>query len=115
MNKTAQEKFYKQLGERIKAARIASALKQEALASYLELSRASVINIEKGRQHPPLHLLSDIARTLKVDIASLFPDIQEHDSSKKSNWEKLINKKIKNSKQAGNKILGFVTELNSAK
>lgn len=115
MTKATQQKFYQLLGENIRHARKTVNLKQDALASYLGLSRASVINIEKGRQHPPLHQLNDIARILKVDISSLIPKISDPDLTSKVNWEKIIIKSVKGNEQAGDKLRGFLNELNSIK
>src|SRR5690348_8027233 len=86
MTKPAQEKFYQLLGNKIRDARKAAGFKQEAFASYLELSRASVVNIEKGRQHPPLHLISDIAKILNVELCSLIPEQPSQDTKTKTSW-----------------------------
>ena len=45
-----QNKFYVILGYRIREARIKANLKQETFATFLSLSRASIVNIEKGIQ-----------------------------------------------------------------
>lgn len=115
MTKAAQERFYQLLGVRIRDARKSAGLKQEALASYLELSRVSIVNIEKGRQHPSVHLLIDLARVLNVEFCSLIPEQPLQDSTVKANWKKIVVKKVKGNKQAGEKLLGFLNELNSSK
>jgi len=115
MIKQDQEKFYQLLGTRIRDARKLAGLKQEALASYLDLTRASVVNIEKGRQHPPLHLLYDISKILKVELCSLIPELMVADGKSKANWEKIVVKKMKGDKQAREKLLGFLQEINVTK
>lgn len=65
--------FYKEIGETIKAERLKNGMSQEILAEQLELTRASVINLEKGRHRPSVHQLVIIAKTLNVEISSLIP------------------------------------------
>lgn len=45
-----KEEFYVAVGARIRAARRAHRLTQQALADVIGLSRASVVNIERGKQ-----------------------------------------------------------------
>lgn len=73
MNTKQQQRLYQLLGENIKAYRIQRQLTQEQLANEIELTRTSVVNIEQGRQHPPLHLLLEIAKALKVTLEALIP------------------------------------------
>ena len=46
---------------------------QEKLGRMVGLSRTSITNIEKGRQHVALHQLFAIAEALKVPPAALLP------------------------------------------
>jgi transcriptional regulator with XRE-family HTH domain len=115
MTKSVQEKFYQLLGINIRNARMAAKLKQEAFASYLELSRASVVNIEKGRQRPSLHLLCDISRVLNIELSDLVPKQPSQEITTKTSWEKIVGKKMKGNKDAGKKILGFLNDLNTQK
>ncbi len=73
VNHKQQQRLYQLLGENIKGHRIQRQLTQEQLANEIDLTRTSVVNIEQGRQHPPLHLLLDIAKVLKVTIEALIP------------------------------------------
>jgi transcriptional regulator with XRE-family HTH domain len=66
--------FYREVGRRVKNARKARSLTQEALASLVSLTRTSITNIEKGRQKILLHTLADLAKALQVDYAVLLPD-----------------------------------------
>jgi len=66
--------LYGELGRNIREARLRTGeFSQEKLAKRLELSRASIVNIEAGRQHAPLHLLWQIAEILGTDLALLIP------------------------------------------
>lgn len=69
----AIEAIYTQLGQRIREAREATGLSQKDLAYLITVERTSITNIESGRQHPPLHVIYDIARALTVPIYSLLP------------------------------------------
>jgi transcriptional regulator with XRE-family HTH domain len=70
------EGFYQKLGSQIRAARKKALLTQEALAAKISLTRATVTNIEKGRQQLLVHTLIDIAEALNVPPASLLPEQQ---------------------------------------
>ena len=67
--------LYKELGRKIRAAREQAhpRLSQDKLAKRLGVSRASVVNIEAGRQHAPLQLLWQIAENLETELALLIP------------------------------------------
>jgi DNA-binding XRE family transcriptional regulator len=66
--------FYKELGVRVKELRERVGMKQEVLADSLGLTRASVINIEKGRHKPNLHTIIHISMLLNDSYESLIPD-----------------------------------------
>lgn len=71
--------FYRLIGQRIREARKRiPKLSQARLAEKLAVSRASVVNIEAGRQHAPLHLLWQIAVELQTELALLIPNQQEY-------------------------------------
>jgi transcriptional regulator with XRE-family HTH domain len=71
--------LYKLVGVRIRAARErrAERLSQANLAKMLGVSRASIVNIEAGRQHAPLALLWNIAHALDVELSMLIPNRAE--------------------------------------
>lgn len=74
-----QEKlFYQWVGNRIAMIRKKRKLTQKELADLLELSRASIVNIEKGRQTPPLYTFWNIADKLKIDVDKILPFKGEH-------------------------------------
>jgi len=63
--------LYREVGRRIKDRRLAARMSQERLAAAANLSRASISNIEAGRQQVYLHHLVAIADALKADLHSL--------------------------------------------
>lgn len=72
--------LYEAVGERVSAARRGSGLSQAKLAEAVGLTRASVVNIERGRQRAPLHLLWQIAAALGVEVTRLIPLPRELDA-----------------------------------
>jgi transcriptional regulator with XRE-family HTH domain len=75
-----EEQFNHELGARIRAAREAANLTQEALASAVGLTRGSIANIERGHQASPIYRLALIANALKVDLLTLMPSIDGYRS-----------------------------------
>lgn len=65
--------IYQEFGLRLRNARRAAKLTQEGLAQRVGLSRTSITNIEKGRQHASLHLLFYLAAAVGVEPAELLP------------------------------------------
>jgi len=93
MIKSEKIYLYECIGERIKELRQKSGFSQEVLGKKLELSRASVVNIEKGRQQPSIHLIIDISRILNVDINQIL-DMEILDSFTEKNRLRKLEKKI---------------------
>jgi transcriptional regulator with XRE-family HTH domain len=73
------EGLYAAVGRKIRAARDRATpnLSQDKLATRLGISRASIVNIEAGRQHAPLNLLWKIAELLGVELTTLIPQRAE--------------------------------------
>lgn len=69
--------FYRQVGENICRERQALGFTQQELAQEIGLTRTSVVNIETGRQHAPLHTFVKIAQALAVPVADLLPPLRE--------------------------------------
>jgi transcriptional regulator with XRE-family HTH domain len=69
----SKEPIYQWVGARIREAREAAGLTQEALASRLKppQTRASIANMEGGNQRILLHTLFDLSRALGVNLESL--------------------------------------------
>jgi len=61
----------KNIGINIKSERLRRGISQEELAEKCDISRNSVSLIETGKINPTILRVVDIARELKVDIASL--------------------------------------------
>ena len=70
-------RLYQQVGERIRSRRKHLGWTQATLAQHLGLSRASLANIEVGRQNVLLHRLYRIAGTLNVEVADLLPSLSD--------------------------------------
>ena len=68
-----KDPFYRLVGERIAQARRRQQLTQKGLAPAVRLSRASVANIEKGRQAVAVHVLVKFSQALGVPVADLIP------------------------------------------
>jgi transcriptional regulator with XRE-family HTH domain len=70
-----EELLYQLVGENVRTARerLTPKMSQARLAEKLGLTRASVANIESGRQRTPLHVLWQIAETLDTELVFLVP------------------------------------------
>jgi len=77
---------YKAIGETIRARRRQFHLTQEKLAPRLGMSRASLANIETGRQTILVHQLYRVAAALELSPADLLPAPAEM-STRTSNTE----------------------------
>ncbi len=75
--------LYKAVGRKIRTARerLEPKLSQAKLAKKLGISRVSIVNIEAGRQHAPLSLLSQIAEILGIELLLLIPRRNELNST----------------------------------
>jgi transcriptional regulator with XRE-family HTH domain len=69
------EAFYAGLGERVREARRARALTQAELGARLTppVTRASVANLESGKQRVLAHTLLQLSAALDVSLAALVP------------------------------------------
>lgn len=64
--------YYIALGQKITELRVRNGYTQEKLAEILNLSRVSIVNIEKGRQKPSIYLFYKIAYHFNISIADIF-------------------------------------------
>jgi transcriptional regulator with XRE-family HTH domain len=69
----AEEIFYRDLGSRIRRARLARRLTQQQLADALGLTRTSVANLEAGRQRVPAHTLAVAVTVLETTLSEVVP------------------------------------------
>lgn len=72
-----QEFLCKFVGERLKRKRSRVPMTQLELANKVNLSRASIANIEAGQQNAPLNVLYEICLVLKLEPADLFPTLEQ--------------------------------------
>lgn len=67
----AVQRIYQDVGKRAAARRKELGMIQDDVAAALGLSRASVANLEVGRQRFLLHQVFELADVLDMDVASL--------------------------------------------
>ena len=68
-----QSELYSQFGQLVRRHRERLGLNQAEIGKAIGLTRASIANIETGRQRIPLHHLYSLALALKVDAHALLP------------------------------------------
>lgn len=73
MNTINKEKFYEWIGSSITSKRKELGLTQAELANKTGMSRTSIVNIENGKQYPPLHLLWEISYALETKPSEILP------------------------------------------
>jgi len=73
MSDSLVDRLYRAFGDQVKAYRDQSEMTQQQLGELVGLSRTSITNIERGRQHVSLHHIFAIAGALKVSPAALLP------------------------------------------
>ncbi|MES3034910.1 MAG: helix-turn-helix transcriptional regulator [Gemmatimonadota bacterium] len=71
------DRLYELIGERIAVARGHLNLSQAKLALAVNVSRVSIVNIERGRQRAPVHVLWNIAAALKCEMLEFIPHRDE--------------------------------------
>ncbi len=76
MTEKEQEILYQNIGNNIKGARNSISMSQQTFASMLNLSRVSIVNIEKGRQRATIHLLYEISKITEIPISEILPKIE---------------------------------------
>ena len=70
------DQIYKEVGARIRDARLRLSMSQGDLASRSGFTRTSIVNLEGGKQRIPLHRLFQIASVLNVDPTMLLPTVK---------------------------------------
>ena len=76
--------LYRECGQLLASKRKQVKLTQGELAERLDMSRASVANIEAGKQRMQLHLLFRISRLLDVSPYELIPSLAASKTSNSS-------------------------------
>lgn len=73
-SRMSEESIYRRFGRAVASRRIALKLTQSALGDLVGLSRASIANIESGRQNVLLHQVYSLAGALEcAQLADLLP------------------------------------------
>lgn len=75
MDQASIDAFYREVGEKIGVARRADKKTQDQLARQVSLQRASIANIERGKQRLLLHTFFDICDALRRPPEALLPAI----------------------------------------
>jgi transcriptional regulator with XRE-family HTH domain len=70
-----ESKYLIHIGRQITEARKGKKIKQTELAATVKMSRASIVNIEKGRQGVPIDKLYLIAYSLGKEIGFFLPEM----------------------------------------
>jgi transcriptional regulator with XRE-family HTH domain len=73
----ANSELYKKIGEKICELRKDRKLTQDALSHKIDANRATISNIESGKQQISLHLLYRIAAHLNTEIQFFLPSVAE--------------------------------------
>jgi transcriptional regulator with XRE-family HTH domain len=68
------DRLYREFGQLLRSARLKAKLTQDEVAERVGLKRTSITNIEKGRQHIPLHQLFVLATAVGTSPDRLLPD-----------------------------------------
>lgn len=71
------ERAYVLFGEAVREARHAAYMTQQGLADKLSMARASIANIEVGRQRVLLSDVFDFAKALRISPQKLFDAVQK--------------------------------------
>jgi transcriptional regulator with XRE-family HTH domain len=107
--------FYKEMGSLIKAERLKCGVSQELLGNQLNLTRASVINLEKGRHRPSIYQLILIAEALQTDYTKLVPVINPRIKKTKkeilNDLDNAITDQDKIDKSTRTAVLNFLSSL----
>jgi transcriptional regulator with XRE-family HTH domain len=69
--------IYSEFGRLIAERRKRSGMTQQAFAKALDLSRATVANIERGKQAVQLHVIIQMAAVLNIDVQELIPTLDQ--------------------------------------
>jgi transcriptional regulator with XRE-family HTH domain len=114
MTQNERSRLYNIIGQRICMLRQAKGFSQQEFAIKLRISRASVVNIEKGRQQAPLHLLWLIAESLDTQIHQLIPLQDEIKVELDGSSLRLqVREQVGNNKEDENRVVEFIQSVYS--
>lgn len=95
MTEQELEMFYSQISTKIVEIRKKLKFTQQTFADRLNISRASIVNIEKKRQRPTIHLLYEISVLAELDMNYFFQSFQKNTLDNTKFSEKIDRKKLK--------------------
>lgn len=72
-----EEEFYAEIGKLIKRYRSLNNMTQEQLSAKVNLTRASITNIERGQQKISIYTLHLISKSLKISPDKLLPKMDQ--------------------------------------
>jgi|SRR5690606_12469013 len=110
MRKGETNYLYKLIGDKVRYYRTKAHFSQEELGRKVGKSRTSIVNIENGKQHPPIHLLIDLSRELNVSFYNLLEIEKLDDYNNKGNIleKELLKIKSEEDKQV---VANFINHL----
>lgn len=95
MAKTKQQNLiYMEIGNRIQEKRKKKGYSQGQLASGLELTRTSIVNIEKGRQFLTVETLIKTAAILNCKVTDLLPPAPKAVAKELRKVKKVVHEKF---------------------
>jgi len=112
------DNFYSSIGALIKYEREKKGISQEIIGNKLNLTRASIINLEKGRHRPSIYQLLLIAEILQIDYTQLIPINTNQDIKPKKeildDIEKAISDQDKLNKATKETVFNFLNSIKKA-
>lgn len=102
------DRLHRALGAQIRQLREGAGDSQGVLAEALGLSRTSIVNLEAGRQRPPLVTLYRIAKRYQTDVPSLLPALSDVDDTDVE--DRLIEEAVGGEGRAREVLASFVRE-----
>lgn len=90
------EPFYKVLGQRVQRLRNKQGMTQEKLGGLLDptVTRASIANIESGKQRVMAHTLVQLADALQTGLSDLIPVLEDKQHLVAGNVESELTQKL---------------------
>lgn len=105
----AIDAFYIHVGEKVRFQRKRAGMDQETLARHLNLSRTTIINIEKGRQRLSLEHAWLTAKILNISIEELLPSTE---MKTVEDWKNEV-QKVGVNKQTEKAVIKWISKVKS--
>lgn len=97
------------IGNKITIYRKVKKMTQEELGLHIGLSRASIVNIEKGKQNASIDVIWKIATALKITPDKLLPLQNEHITVQTNSTEKDLREQL--SSDDADEILKWIDKM----